>query len=56
MSRYIAAVAVITGQDVAAGVIPELGGGAAARLLARALLSGREQADEEAAEAQAFHV
>ena len=56
MSRKVAAVAVIIGEDVASGVIPELGGGNAARLLARALLSGREQADEEAAEAQACHV
>ena len=56
MSRKVAAVAVIVGQDITAGVVPELGGGNAARLLARALLSGREQADEEAAEAQACHV
>ena len=56
MSRKVAAVAVIIGEDVAAGVIPELGGGNAARLLARALLAKREQAAEEAAEAQACHV
>ena len=55
MTRYVAAVAVITGRDITAGVIPELGGGVAARLLASALLAGREQAaaEETAAERQA---